>query len=91
MRAEFGELDDVLEIGERIVERLLAVERRHGGHRRAAAEQERVAVGRRLGDTIGAGHAARAADVLDDHLLAELFGQPCAMIRPTVSTGPPAA
>ena len=85
------ELDHVREVGDRIVQRLLAVDRRHRRHRRLPAEQERVAVGRSLRDPIGAGHAARAADVLDDDLLAECFAQARAMMRPTVSTGPPAA
>ncbi len=39
------------------------------------AKDKLVAVGRRLGDAVGAGHAAGAADVLDDHLLAQDLGQ----------------
>jgi len=38
------------------------------------AEHELIAVGRRLRDALSPDHAARAADVLDDHLLAQDFG-----------------
>ena len=57
---------------DRVVERLLV----HGLALRVRAdraEHEGVAVGRRVGDALRAGHAAGAADVLDDHLLAEDF------------------
>ncbi len=37
------------------------------------AEQECVAVGRRLGDTLGADNTCRGADVLDDDLLVQEF------------------
>ena len=35
------------------------------------ADHELVAVGRCLGDAIGAAHGARGDDVLDDHLLTQ--------------------
>ncbi len=60
------------EIGHHIVERML-VQRlvlRMGAD---AAENHRVAVGLGIGDALGAGHAAGAADVLDHHGLAEQF------------------
>src|SRR5262249_20040517 len=56
--------------GRRIVERAL-VERlilRMGSHR---AQPDGVSVGRSLRDALRPRHAAGAADVLDDHLLAE--------------------
>ena len=43
--------------------------------RRVGREQERVAVGRRLGRRLGADHAAGAAAVLDHELLAEGLGE----------------
>src|SRR6185295_4722816 len=63
------------EVIDRIVERLLAVDRRDKRHRRMAAEQERVAIGRGFRGAVRAGHAARAGDVLDAHLLAEQLAQ----------------
>jgi hypothetical protein len=39
------------------------------------AQHELVAIGRRFGDPSDAGHATRAAYVLDDHLLAQDLGQ----------------
>ncbi len=60
----------VLEIGEAVVERT-PVERLVDGEDGAARQQQRVAVGRRLGDALRPGHAAGAADILDDELLAE--------------------
>ena len=38
-------------------------------------EQQRIAVGRGLGDLVGADRAAGAADILDHHALAEPFAQ----------------
>ncbi len=76
-RQELDVLDhhrDRREIGDRVVERLL-VEHLAEGVRALVAEQEHRAVGRRLGDARGAVHAAGAADILDDHLLAEPLGQ----------------
>ena len=67
-----GEQRDRREIGLRIVERLL-VERLALGMGADGAEHEGVAVGLGIGDALGAGHAAGAADVLDHDLLAENF------------------
>ena len=83
---QIGDQRDRREIGRRIVGRVL-VERlvlRVGAD---VAEHELVAVGRRLGDARRAGHAAGAADVLDDHLLAEQLGQARREMRPTTSSG----
>src|SRR5947208_1392950 len=55
------------------------------------AEHELVAVGRRLGDAGGAGHAARAAHIFNDDLLPQKPGKAGARMRATVSAGPPAA
>ena len=68
-----GDQHDRREIGGEIVERVL-VERLIDGVG-AAAEHERVAVGRRLGDARRAHHAASTADILDDHLLAQHLGE----------------
>ena len=54
-------------------------------------QQQRVAVGLRLGDAAGAERAAGAADILDDDLLAETLLMASATSRVTVSVGPPAA
>ena len=40
-----------------------------GRVRAASAEHELIAVGRSLGDAVGACHAARTADVFDNDLL----------------------
>ncbi len=64
------------------VERQLRVERRHAGHR-AGEHQQRVAVGRRFRDQVGAKIAAGAGPVVDDdrllhqllHPLADLLGE----------------
>jgi hypothetical protein len=55
--------------------RQLGVERRRDGVAGHAVEPDRVAVGRRMGDRIGADIAARAALVLDDELLAGELAQ----------------
>ena len=60
----------MLEIGQAVIERP-PVERLVDGKGRAVGQQQRIAVGRRLGDPRRAGHAAGAADILDDDLLAE--------------------
>ena len=57
-----------LEIGHRVVRRLF-VEGRDLAEYGEAGEQQRIAVGRRLGDPVRTGHAAGAADILDDELL----------------------
>ena len=61
---------DRLEIGRGIVEWLL-VEALVEGVGAGVADQEGVAVGRRLGHTLAAGHAGRRADVLHDDRLTE--------------------
>jgi len=61
------------EIGREIVERIF-VERLVDGVG-AAAENELVAVRRRLRHARGADHSSGAADVLDDHLLAQNLGE----------------
>src|SRR5881394_3499562 len=50
------------------IERQLGVERRRDGVAGDAVEADRVAVGRRLGDDVGADIAARPALVLDNEL-----------------------
>ena len=67
-----GDQPDGGEIGLRVVQRLL-VERLGLGVGADGADDEVVAVGRAVGDTLGAGLAAGAGDVLDHHLLAESF------------------
>jgi hypothetical protein len=52
-------------VGQRLVERDVDRERAHVG------EQQRVAVGRRLGRLVDADRATGAADILDDELLTE--------------------
>ena len=53
----------------------LPVERRVDRVRADRADQQRVAVGRRLGDDVGADRAAGAAAVVDDHLLPGGLGE----------------
>jgi hypothetical protein len=65
--------DDMLEIGDRIVKRLL-VEKGNLRERGAARQQQRVAVRRCFRHPRGAGHAACAADILDHDLLAQNLG-----------------
>jgi len=65
---------DRREVGRGVVERSF-IERLILGEGVDAAEHELIAVGRRLGDTRDAGHAAGTADVLDDHLLAQHLRQ----------------
>jgi hypothetical protein len=65
---------DGREVGHRIVERMLVVRlaMREGP---GATEHELVSVGRSLRDAAGTGHAAGAADILDDHLLPKSLRQ----------------
>jgi hypothetical protein len=63
------------EIGRRVVERVL-VERLILRVGAVGAEHELIAVGRGFHDPVGPRHAAGAADILDDHLLPQDFGQP---------------
>ena len=49
----------------------LSMKRLIGRVRAAGAEHELITVGRGLGDAIGAGHAARTADVFDNDLLSQ--------------------
>ena len=51
------------------------MERLIGRVRAAGAEHELIAVGRSLGDAVGAGHAAGTADVLDNDLLSQELRQ----------------
>ncbi len=69
-----GDQRDRREITRRVIERML-VERLVLGVRPDIAEHDLIAVGRRLGDAGGAGHAAGAAHILDHHLLAQEFAQ----------------
>jgi hypothetical protein len=57
------------------VERHLVVEARIDRELRERSQQERVAVGRRLGDAIARNVGAGAGDVLDHHRLAPGFRQ----------------
>ncbi len=57
------------------IERQLAVERLVDGERSGRGEQQRVAVGIRLGHRLAAGVAAAAGSILDDELLAEIVGE----------------
>ena len=70
-RPQHGDRGEVLG---RIV-RQLGVERGRDGVAGDAVEADRVAVGRRMGDRVGADIAARAALVLDDELLAGELAQ----------------
>jgi hypothetical protein len=69
-----AELRDRREILDR-VERQLRVEARMDDERPGGTEQERVAVGRALGDALGRHVAARAGHVLDHNRLAPGFGK----------------
>jgi hypothetical protein len=76
MRAEVGELDDMLEIGERIVRCLLAVERRNGWswwrcRRAGRCSPSGAAFATRLAPVI----PPAPPDILDHHLLSEGFAQ----------------
>ena len=57
------------------VERQPSVERRRDGVRGDGVQPDGVAVGRRLGDRVGADIAARTGAILDDELLAGHLGQ----------------
>ena len=63
------------EIIDRVVERLF-VQRLIVDLRANGAEQSLIAVGIGQCEALGAVHAAGAADILDDHLLAENIAQP---------------
>jgi hypothetical protein len=52
------------------------VERLVHGKRAGGAEQNLIAVGRCLRHARGAGHAARAADIFEEHWLAQKLGEP---------------
>ena len=65
-----GDQDHRIEIGNRVVLRL-GIERLVLGVRADGAEHELTTVLLALGDAAGAGHAPGAADVLDDHRLAQ--------------------
>ena len=71
------------------VERQLGVERRRDGLRGDGVEADRVAVGRRAGDGLGADIAGRAALVLDDELLAGELRQRWQPMRESMSVAPP--
>ena len=58
---------------------------------RVRHQQQRVAVGRPLGDDVGADHRSGAGPVVDHETLAERFLQALAMNRAYTSAGPPAA
>ena len=72
MRGEFRNQADRLEIGDRVVERLL-VERLAVGVGAGIADQQGVAVGRGLGDALAADGAGGGADIVDDDRLSEQF------------------
>ena len=63
------------EVVERVPRALHVHQRRRGGAERDVAEQQRVPVGRRLGDLIGADRSAAAAHVLDHERLSHRFGE----------------
>jgi hypothetical protein len=69
-----GDERDRREVGRRVVQRPL-VERLIVGMRADAAERERIAVGGGARHPGGPGHAAGAANVLDQHLLAQELGE----------------
>jgi hypothetical protein len=71
---------------------MLAVEVRVGDEGRIRRHQERVAVGRSLGDGFGADLAGAAGLVLHDDLLAPVFCEPLRQgARATMSVMPPGA
>ena len=61
---------DRREVGCSVVDGVL-VEGLVGGKGAGAAEHKLITVRRRLCDSAGPSHAARATDILDDHLLAQ--------------------
>ena len=87
-RSEPNSKRDRLQVLERI-KRKLVVDVRIDDERRAVGEQQRVAVGGRLCDRVGAERSARAGPVLDDDRLSPLLGKPLRMARATVSVPPP--
>ena len=82
---EVGDRREIL----RRIERHLLVQARIDHDRRARRDQQRVAVGRGLGDHGRADVAAGAAAVVDDERLLHRFGEPLAIGRAAMSEGPP--
>ena len=72
-RRRVGDAADLREVLDRIVRQVRIKPRRN--RQRGVGQEQRVAVRRRANHQRGTGGAARAATVLDDHRLAELFGQ----------------
>jgi hypothetical protein len=84
---------DRRDLGDRreILERIEGLLLQTGNDReRERGDQQRVAVGRSLGDETGADRAAAAGSIVDDNRLAPALGKSWAIRRATVSVVPPA-
>ena len=73
-RARHGDVGHLAQVGARVVGQLL-VEGEVGGDRAGDGQQQRVAIGRRLGHIVGADDAAGAAFVFHHHGLSQPFAQ----------------
>jgi hypothetical protein len=83
--AELGHRSEVPEC----IERKLGEHVRVDDHRAVEAQQQRVAIGRRLGDLLRADVAARAGPVLDHELLLERIAERLRQ-QPRIDVGPAA-
>jgi hypothetical protein len=84
---ERGELRDRGKILDRVIREFLQT----GSDRKAdRGDEQRVPVGRGLGDGVGADRAAAAGTIVDDDGVAPASEKRCAIRRPILSVVPPA-